>query len=89
MNTCVRVNLQFRGIDALQNMAGNSNTESTPEEITEIITSNYKSPYKSSKLNSSAEYRQCKKIYKFDQRKTGYKTLSEHYRKHHKDLFDC
>ena len=86
VNTCVQINLQFRGIGALQSMAQNSNTESTPEEIREISTSNYESLYKFSKLNSSAECRQCKKIYKFDQRKTGYKTLSEHYRKHHKNL---
>ena len=84
----MQANLQFRGIGALQSMAQNSNTESTPEQITEIIISNYESLYKFSKFKCSAESRHGKKIYKFDQRKTGYKTLFEHYRKHHKDLFE-
>ena len=81
MNTCQHVNLQFREISHLQSMPQNSNSESTPEEITEIITSIYENLYKFFELNSSAECSQCKKIYNFDQKKTGNKTLSKHYRK--------
>ena len=88
MNTCVQINLQFSGIGILQSMAQNSNTEATSEEIKEIITSDYESLYNFSKLNSSAECRQCKIIYKTDQRKTGYKTLSEHYHKPLNNLFE-
>ena len=68
-------------------MSQNENTESLLEKITETITSSYKSFHKFSNLNSSAEYRQCKNLRKFDQRKMDYKTLSEQYRTHQKDLF--
>ena len=88
VNTWQHVNLQFREINQLQSMAQNPNSESTPEEITEIIISIHENPYKFSELNSSAECSQCKKIYKFDQKKTGNKTLSKHYRKIQKHLVE-